>query len=373
MEILINTIPLLWPLTGVGNYTFQVSKYLGQLDAQNNYWYFYGWYSRKLKCSSENFRKCFSIIKKIPPIRETLRIVVNTLVNSRFKQFNLYWEPNFVPLDIRAERIIATIHDFSWKLFPDWHPADRVRYFENNFWEKIKNVDIIIAVSHFTKEEAIQRFGLSPDKIRVIHNGYDNTVFRKYGQDELELTRKKYNLPQKFILFVGSIEPRKNLKNLILAYSRLNKKIQQEYKLVLAGFNGWNNEEIMNLFKKLKNEVIYLGYVSTVELSQLYNLATLFVYPSYYEGFGFPPLEAMACSCPVVTSNLASLPEVCADAVCYVDPYDIDSIADGIYTALTNEQLRRTLIQKGIANTARFSWLKSAKEHFKIFEEVAAH
>jgi glycosyltransferase involved in cell wall biosynthesis len=369
VNILINTIPLFSPLTGVGNYTFQIARYLREIDNENCYWYFYGWYSRNLRLY-ENPQGYYDIIRKIPLIREIARRAKNMLAYSNFRRYDLYFEPNFIPINIPAKKIVTTIHDFSWKLFPELHPTDRVRYWERNFWKKIYKVDFIIAVSHFTKEEAIRRFGLSPDKIRVIHNGYDNTIFRKYDQDELETTRKKYNLPQKFMLFVGSIEPRKNLKNLILAYSILVKNIQQEYKLVLVGPRGWNNEEIMSLLEKLKNKVTYLGYVSNAELGKLYNLATIFVYPSLYEGFGLPPLEAMACGCPVVTSNIVPLRESCGNAAYYIDPYTIDSIAEGIHKVITSEELRRSLTQEGLANAAKFSWAKSAEEHLKVFEEA---
>jgi glycosyltransferase involved in cell wall biosynthesis len=150
----------------------------------------------------------------------------------------------------------------------------------------------------------------------------------------------------------------------------MNKSLRKDYKLVLVGFRGWNNKKIMKELEELKDDVIYLGYVSNTELGQLYNLATLFVCPSFYEGFGLPPLEAMSCGCPVVTSNTASLPEVCGDAAYYVDPYDVDSIAEGISRVVTDEELRNGLSKKGLANAAKFSWAKSAQEHLKVFKEA---
>ena len=172
------------------------------------------------------------------------------------------------------------------------------------------------------------------------------------------------------MLFVGSIEPRKNLKSLIGAYLSLDKGIRKDTKLVLAGFKGWENEEIMQLLKKVKSDVVYLGYLSNIELGKLYNLATLFVYPSLYEGFGLPPLEAMACGCPVVVSDTASLPEVCGDAAQYVDPRDVDSIAEGIDKVLSDEAHRRSLIARGIARSKLFSWDKAAKKHLEVFEDA---
>ena len=160
------------------------------------------------------------------------------------------------------------------------------------------------------------------------------------------------------------------MENLVRAYISLDKGIRKDIKLVLAGFKGWENKEIMALLKEGKSDVLYLGYLPDKELGELYNLATLFVYPSMYEGFGLPPLEAMACCCPVVASNVASLPEVCGDAALYVDPHDVNSIAEGIHKVLTDDDLRQSLIEKGLERAKLFSWEKSAKEHIKVFEEV---
>lgn len=369
MDILINTIPLLAPLTGVGNYTYQISRKLRELDAQDNYWYFYGWYSRNLKNYSYA-KALYNITTKIPFMKGPARKIKDALVYLGSMKFDLYFEPNFIPINIKAKRIATTVHDFSWKLFPQWHPQERVGYFEKNFWKKIEISDRIIVVSRFIRDEAINTFGLPADKIRVIYNGFDGSFFRKYKQHELEAVKAKYNLPKKFILFAGSIEPRKNLKNLILAYSNISKNIGQYYKLVLVGYRGWENNEIMKLLERSRDNVIFLGFVSNTELGQLYNLATLFAYPSFYEGFGLPPLEAMACGCPVLASNVASLPEVCRDAAYYVDPNEVDSIADGICRVINDEELRKTLTRKGLSNVQRFNWTKSAKEHLRVFREV---
>jgi glycosyltransferase involved in cell wall biosynthesis len=146
--------------------------------------------------------------------------------------------------------------------------------------------------------------------------------------------------------------------------------IRKEFKIVLVGFKGWENEEIVSLIQKLKSDVLYLGYVPDNELGKFYNLASLFVYPSFYEGFGLPPLEAMACGCPVIVSNVASLPEVCGEAVFYVDPNDIGCITQGMNRVLNDETLRKSLIMKGLERSKLFSWEKSAKEHLKVFEEI---
>jgi glycosyltransferase involved in cell wall biosynthesis len=372
MKIAINTIPLLSPLTGVGNYTYQIIKSLQTIDSANDYAYFYGYYSRRLFTYQD--RKSFyhlkELVRKVPFGGITTRRLKDIVNNLFYKNFDLYFEPNFIPIAIKAKHTVTTIHDFSFRLYPEWHPKDRIFYFENNFWKSIKQADKIIVVSDFIFKESVNLFGLPKDKIKTIYNGFDRCIFRNYPLQDLQSIKDKYNLPDNFILCVGSLEPRKNLKNLILAFTRLDKEIRKGFKIVIAGFKGWKNKEIMKLIENTKTDIILLGYIKDVELGKLYNAATVFVYPSFYEGFGLPPLEAMACGCPVIVSHAASLPEVCGDAVYYVNPYDIDNIAGGIYKVLTDEILKKSLVAKGIERAKLFSWERSAREHLKVFQEV---
>jgi glycosyltransferase involved in cell wall biosynthesis len=286
------------------------------------------------------------------------------------RRFDLYFEPNFIPIHILADRIVTTVFDFSFVLFPEWHSRDKVLYFKKHFWDKIKTADRIIVISNFIKNEAINRFGFSKDRLTTIHLGFDHEIFKIYPPQALKTVKAQYRLPENFILFLGFIEPRKNLKRLLQAYTDLGDKIRKELKLVLIWFKGWENEEVMRLMQNLKSDIFYLGYLPGEELGKLYNLARLFVYPSLYEGFGLPPLEAMACGCPIIVSHTASLPEVCGDAAFYADPQDANSISGAILRVLLDENLRNSLIQKGFDRASTFSWEKSALSHLKVFEEV---
>jgi glycosyltransferase involved in cell wall biosynthesis len=286
------------------------------------------------------------------------------------RRFDLYFEPDFISIHIPANRIVTTVFDFSFALFPEWHSRDKVLYFKNHFWDKIKRADRIIVISDFIKNEAINRFGFSKDRLTTIHLGFDHEIFKIYLPQALETVKAQYRLPENFIFFVGSIEARKNLKRLLQAYTDLGDKFRKEFKLVLIGFKGWENEEIMRLIHKLKSDIFYLGYLPEEELGKLYNLARLSVYPSLYEGFGLPPLEAMACGCPIIVSHTASLPEVCGDAAFYADPQDANSISGAILQVLLDENLRNSLIQKGFDRASTFSWEKSARSHLKVFEEI---
>jgi glycosyltransferase involved in cell wall biosynthesis len=373
MKIAIDAILLLSPLTGVGNYAYQIAKALQSIDPVNEYTYFYGFYSSNLISPEErpdNFSRLKETVRKIPflgTLAKNLRDVANYFSS---RTFDLYFEPHFIPLRIPAKHTVVTVPDFSFSRFPEWHSQDKVRYFQKHFWKKIDQAERIILISDFIREEASQLFRFPADRLTTIHLGFDPDIFRVYPPQDLLPVRRKYHLPENFMLFVGSIEPRKNLRSLLRAYMELEEPVRKEFKIVLVGFEGWKNEEIMSLLGKLEPDVLYLGYVPDNELGKFYNLASLFVYPSFYEGFCLPPLEAMACGCPVIVSNAASLPEVCGEAAFYVDPNDIGSIARGMDRVLKDETLRKSMIAKGLERSRLFSWEKSAREHLKVFEEV---
>jgi glycosyltransferase involved in cell wall biosynthesis len=373
MRIAIDTVLLLSPLTGVGQYAYQIARNLRKVAPFHDYTYFYGYYSSRLLAPGEHLDSVHRVkeaVRKIPILGNAARSLkdVANLFSSR--EFDLYFEPNFIPLNIRARRTVVTVPDFSFVRFPQWHTCDKVRYYAKNFLNKIRRAQRIIVISDFIRNEAIQSFGFSPEKLTTIHPGVDREIYRVYDPQDLLPTREKYRLPENFILFVGSLEPRKNLERLLLAYQNLEKPARSEVKLVLAGFKGWENERIVSLIRNMKTDVFYLGYLPQEDLAKIYNLARLFIYPSLYEGFGLPPLEAMACGCPVIVSHAASLPEVCGEGAFYVNPCDVGSIARGIDRVLKDEGLRILLASKGRERASQFSWEKSARAHLKLFEEI---
>jgi glycosyltransferase involved in cell wall biosynthesis len=373
MNIVIDAIPLISPHTGIGKYTYQIARHLREVDPVNEYQYFYGYFSRHLIAPQEGGAgkyKAKEMLKKIPLLGPTLRQIKSALGRFSRSKFDLYFEPNLVPLDIPAQKTVVTVPDFSFRVNPEWHPRERVDYFEKVFWGKVKKADHIITISEFIRASAIQDFGFPEEKVTTIHLGYSKEIFKIYAAPELDSVAAKYQLPEKFILFVGSIEPRKNLLNLIQAYGMIGDALRAEVKLVLIGFKGWENGEIMNLLAKYHENIHYLGYVPEEDLGKIYNLASVFAFPTLYEGFGLPVLEAMACACPVVTSNVTSLPEVCSDAACYVNPLKPESIAQGLVKTLCEQEWKDSLIKKGLSRCQQFSWEKSAREHLKVFEKV---
>jgi glycosyltransferase involved in cell wall biosynthesis len=304
-------------------------------------------------------------------LKKTTREFLLFLSRFSSQTFDLYWEPNIVPIEhIRSKYLVTTVHDFSFLHYPECLPQENKEYLQKHFWKNINKSDRIITGSQYIKDEIIEQLHYDAARVDVIHHGIDHDYFQRLDHSLLNRFILENDLPEKFILFVGSIEPRKNLKSALLAYNTLPNAFKKEYKFVLAGFSGWKNEEVMKIIKKEKDNIVYLGYLSNEELAYLYNLASLFLYPSLYEGFGLPPLEAMACGTPVIVSNNSSLPEVCQDAAYYIDPRSIESISDGILKVISDNELRSALKQKGIDRANMFSWDTSARKHLSLFHEV---
>jgi glycosyltransferase involved in cell wall biosynthesis len=368
MRIVIDAIPLLGQLTGVGHSVYHLLTEFQRLRPDLDYTYFYGYFSRKLRFSagdSGDFHQFVKeLIKKNSILSGYARDLKSKVGRLQLRNYDLYFEPNFIPLDIRAKKTVTTVYDFSFHLYPEWHPKERVDYFSKHFFPRIHKSDFIITISNYVAREAQDILKLEEARIKTIYLGCD-PIFKRRANDKTGM-----KLPENYLLFVGSLEPRKNLVTLLKAFALLPDPIKREFKLLLAGFKGWENAEILGLLSKVKGSVEYLGYVSSEDLVSLYRSASCFVYPSLYEGFGLPPLEAMACGCPVIVSNAASLPEVCGDAAYYIDPRQVDSLAEGIYRVIGDDALRQDLIRKGLERAKLFSWERTAEEHLKLFEEA---
>ena len=354
-------------LTGIGRYTYEIAKKIElKKDFSNSY--FYGYHSKKLihPSDAKDVKLLKSFIVKNQLLKKIARKILIISTKALTPTYDLYWQPNFIPNEgIKAKKIVTSVHDFSFILHKDFHPKERIDYFEKYFLKNIIKSDAIITGSEFSKREILENLDFKDEDVHVIYHGIDHNLFRVY--DDLNIDSE---LPKKFIFSVGSIEPRKNLIGLLKAYNLLSNDIKDEYKLVLAGFKGWENDEIMNIINKNKENIIYLGFISDIELAKVYNLSSCFVFPSFYEGFGLPVLEAMACGAPVVCSDSSSLPEVGEDAVVYCNPYDIENIKDKIELVLKDVQLQSNMIKKGFQRAKLFSWEKSTQEHIKVFKEV---
>lgn len=282
---------------------------------------------------------------------------------------DIFFDPHFLlsPLSSKCKKV-TTFHDLSFEYFPEFF-SWRKRQWHNFLSPKSRayEADKIIAVSESTKNDLVSLYGLPDNKIRVIHSGIENDLrLLEISTDQKSVVRKKYNLPENFILYFGTIEPRKNLVGLIKSYEifRQKQKSKSGYSLVLAGNPGWLCDDVFREAKKsiYAKDIIFTDFVEPSDKVYLYNLASLFVYPSFFEGFGFPPLEAMACGVPVICSHTSSFPEVVGDAALMIDPYNFGEIAWAMEEVLNDRELRDTLVADGMIRVKKFSWEKSARE-----------
>lgn len=374
MRVVVNTIPLLSPLTGVGKYTWQICRAMENVAAENEYAYYYGYYSSRLFCAGAgkaSVSRAKDVIKNIPFLGRSLRLLKGAGALFTRGDFDVYFEPNYIPLRIPTKKTVVAVPDLSPFLHPEWHRRETVEYFRSHFFKNITRTDHIITISDFIRDAAIEEFGFSADRVTTVPLGYDSEFFFPQERTTLGALREKYLLPERFVLYVGSIEPRKNLVRLLKAYRQLPVALRKDVKLVLVGFSGWDNADVMSLLSVLKEDVAYLGYIPEEDLASLYCLAEIFVYPALYEGFGLPPLEAMACGCPVLVSNVASLPEVCGEAALYVNPLDVNELSAQMSRLLADENLKKALKHIGLAQASRFSWKRSAIEHLEVFSKVS--
>ena len=378
-RVIVDLIPLLGKKTGVGRYAYENIIRMSQMREYNlKFVYWYGYLSDKIiGYEAQDSKDSFAIyLKKVIDRSSLLKRIarkVSSIYAQRQKEtiYDLYWQPNFIPEPhIKSKLTVTTIHDLSFHLQPYWHPKERIEYFSSNFFANLDRSDHFITVSEYIKGEIVDILEIDEEKITVIYNGIDSKTYREYSLKESEETAQKYELPPKYILFVGSIEPRKNLINLLKAYIELPETLKSEYPLVLVGYKGWGNDEIHDMIERSKEHIKYTGYVDDLELAHIYSRASLFIYPSYYEGFGIPPIEAMSCGTPVIVSDRTSLPEVCGDAALYIEPDNPEDIKEKIELILNDESLQKQMIERGKQQSSRYSWEESAKEHMQLFKRL---
>jgi len=269
----------------------------------------------------------------------------------------------------RRAKLTATVHDLTCWLLPETHSPRNVAA-DRLFAERIlKRADALIAVSEATRSDAVRILNLSPEKIRVIHHGVADPFFQVKPEDA-EAVRRRHGLARPYLLFVGTLEPRKNVARLLAAYRDLSQTTQEEFDLVLAGPPGWAQSEIMARLRRPDPGVRYLGYVAEEDLPGLFAGAAAFVYPSLYEGFGFPVAQAMAAGTPVITSAVSALPEITGGAALLIDPRSEAALRDAMEEMLTSPSRRERSIELGRVNARRFTWEECARKSLEFFEEV---
>lgn len=274
----------------------------------------------------------------------------------------------FVPYSLRCKSVV-TIHDLMVLRHPEFLKPEWVVSIRKEISASVRRSDAVIAVSSFTKKEIMELLNIPEERIRVIHNGV-SPIFRPIREREkIEEVKAKFGVEGPYLLFVGNIEPKKNIETLIYAYRELRNSTSFKYPLLIAGKKSWHFPAIWKLIQqhRMEKDIIFTDVINDDELACLYNGAELFVFPSLFEGFGIPVIEAMACGVTVVTSNRASIPEIADDAALLVDPMNVNDIAHAMYSMLRDDKLRASLRQKGIERAKLFSWEKAARETVSLY------
>ena len=373
MRVGLDGFPLVSPRTGVGHYTLELARALASVSPDDEF-HLIAPVPLPEPTADEISQNTPSNLQLNIPKSSSLRRkwwAVGLPLFLRNASLDLFHGTNYdIPLWNR-DRTVVTIHDLSILLFPEHHEPKLVRRGRYRLPLMARAAAKIITVSENVKREICEHLRVAPEKV-VVTREAPRRSFRRVPWQETEEIRRRLNIEDDFILFVGTIEPRKNLPTLLRAFEKIITATSLRPQLVIAGGEGWMMEEFLNLAggAHIKGRIRLTGYVNDDELRALYSSCHVFVYPSLYEGFGLPPLEAMACGAPVVTSRIPSIVETVGSAASLVDPRDVNELSASIVELLTDENKRQYYSAAGLAHAAGFSWEQTARETLEVYREV---
>jgi glycosyltransferase involved in cell wall biosynthesis len=354
---------------GIGTYIRNLLRHLARLDGQTEFVIF---------CRPEDRDALAAVGENFRPVPETSG---NYSIAEQFKipwalkreGVTLFHAPHYVLPPLVRCRSVVTIHDCIHLMFPQYLPNRfALAYARTSIALAARRATRVLTVSESSKRDILRFVDTQPEKIDVIYNSFDERFGVEPGEEDMVRVRERYQLHDEFVLYAGNVKPHKNLERLIEAFDLVRKQGLDHLKLVLIGDDISKYTALRRAVHRhqLHKYVRFLGYMPEETLAVMYRLAGVFVFPSLYEGFGLPPLEAMASGTPVVTSNVSSLPEVAGDAALLVDPYNPQAIADGITRVLSDATLRDELRRKGLARARQFSWEQSVRRVHDIYREV---
>jgi glycosyltransferase involved in cell wall biosynthesis len=352
-----------WRDFGIGTYVRNVVRRLARLDRETTYFLF---------CKPSDEATMRDLAENFVPVVDHadgygVREHVSIPRKLRRLKADLLHTPHYVLPLLCTTPAVVTVHDCIHLLFPQYLPNRYAwRYAHYMMGSAIKRSALVFTVSEASRRDILHFFPWAdPEKVQVVPNALDASMLEDPGEEEMERVRERYQIRGRFVLYAGNIKPHKNLERLITAFSLLKRRSGfEDVRLVIVGSGEENKYAGLRRTAEitgLRNDVRFFGFVPDRTLAALYRLASVFAFPSLYEGFGLPPLEALACGTPVVTSKLSSLPEVVGDAAVFVDPWSIEDIADGLVRALDDESLRASLRAKGFERVKTFSWERSVR------------
>jgi len=385
MKIAIDISPLATrKRTGIPNYIFNLCQNLPIADENNKYLLFgasFGYY-QSLQAATKEMR-----ISKYPNMSARISRMPRAALRLMWKYVHAPSAESLVRQKIavlhgtdritappKKAKIVVTVFDLTPIKHPTYHTKGMISRYISDFPHLLKNADMVIAISNCTKNDIIEHFDVAEERVRVTPLAANDDYKQISDKNAIDKIKSIYDIDKDYILFVGTLEPRKNLVNLLKAYSILPDYLKHDYALVLCGKKGWYYEEIFETVRELKleNKVIFTGYVPDEDIPLLMNGAAVFVYPSFYEGFGLPPLEAMACGTPVISTNVSSIPEVVGDAGILVSPTDVEELSDAMLRVLDSETLKAQLSEKGLKQASKFSWRATAGKTMEVYNEVGS-
>lgn len=287
---------------------------------------------------------------------------------------DLYHSPDFIPPAFGAKKRIITVHDLNFVHYPEFLTTESRRYYLNQIGWAVSEADHIIADSNHTRKDLVEILGVRDEHVTTIYLAANPIYQETRSREEIEMVLNRFELPEGFILFVGTISPRKNVQMLLTAYEYLLKELRVKIPLVLVGASGWLSNDVFQEIdqQKIRSRIRHLENVTDFELSCLYAAAGVLALPSFYEGFGLPALEAMHCGCPVITSNRGSLPEVVGEAGPLLEPEDVESWISSIELLLLDASVRELAISQGRKQAGKFTWHKAAVDTLDIYRQVSA-
>ncbi len=352
---------------GISQYILRLLPALARLDSGNEYHLFHS-IREKRDLTPPHAGNFQAHTAYTPPHHRLEKWTLSAEIAPR--RFDVWHSPDFIPPRFGAKRFIATIHDLNFIYYPQYLTPESRRYYLKQIGWAVQHADHISADSAQTKQDLIEKLGVSPAKITAIPLAANPIYQQEISPTAQRATLTKYQLQPGFLLFVGTLEPRKNIPTLLKAYALLRQRYQFEQPLLLAGRKGWLYEHIFEQISELKlsDFVCHLSQTTDIELAHLYASAAVLAMPSHYEGFGLPALEAMHCGCPIVVSDRGSLPEVAGDAGILLDPNDVEAWADNLAIAIEDKSRRQRMIAAGKKQAKKFDWATTAQKTLALYQ-----
>ena len=357
--------------TGIGRYIIQILTALARIDRDNQYRLFYNSLKSDPPSDIPNLEN-FNIVHSRFPNKFLDFCWSNYSFPSveRFTgELDVFHSPHYQMAPTSRAAGVLTVYDITFIIHPELAIPSAVKNYGPRLRRYLERAKVIVTISKDAASDIINSFDIAPEKVEVIYPGA--TPLIKSSDEEVKRIRKKYGIKGNYILFIGTIEPRKNLVRLIKAFDISD--LSSDFQLVLAGPKGWSSDGIYDTWRSSKcaDRIVWTDYVDNEDIAPLYSGAAFFAYPSLKEGFGLPVLEAMSVGCPVLTSNTSAMPEAAGDAALYVDPNDVDSIAEGLAAMAGDTDLRKRLSDLGFGQAALFDWDKSAKAMLDIYKKAS--